>query len=166
MSVKSSNFRIKVENKLRGEQRSIYVYNSATETDTIIDWPKKGEESRSEIFDIPYECHSGFGHFLLLTVSPRLGRNDEDQLSCNIDLPGSARTKFLQLEDRDIYLSSSHCRTTLNIEDGPPIWTLKVTPPENVEYPKDPESKDERYLAMGNGALGPDPDNITIRDNG
>ncbi len=148
-----SNFTIKVTNKLKKEKRGLHVYSSARKgEESFIHWPKKGEESRSEIFDIPSSGCSE-ENYLIITVPPRYNENDEDNVSCQVFSPSKSELKFIS-GDTTIILPDNGNGKPMSIEDGPPTWKLKVTRPD--------ESGCHAAASRSDSA----DDNVTVGDNG
>jgi len=141
------NFTIRVTNKLKREKRSLHIFSSAGKEESFIHWPIKGEESRSETFEIPYSWCSG-ENYLIITVPPRHNENDEDHVSCQVFLPKKSELNFIS---GDVIITPPHNGNgeSMNIEDGPPTWKLKVTRPHECC-----------------ASRGEPDDDVTVSDNG
>jgi hypothetical protein len=122
------NFTIRVTNKLKEEKRSLHIYSSAGNEESFIHWPKKDEESRSEIFEMPSSCCSE-ENYLIITVPPRHNEDGEDRVACQVFLPSKSELNFIS---GDVIITPPHNGNgePMSIEEGPPTWKLKVTRPQ------------------------------------
>ena len=141
------NFSIRVTNKLKEGKRGLHVFCSAGKEESFIHWPKKGEELRSETFYIPSSGCSE-ENYLIITVPNRYNENGEDNVSCHVFSPSKSELKFIS-GDTTITLPDNGNGKPMSIEDGPPIWQLKVTRPRECC-----------------AARGEPDDDVTVSDNG
>lgn len=146
-------FRIEVENRFKNEKRDLLVYNSLSDSYSIVRWPGEGMEAKSTVFTITEEKH------LLITLAPK---HAEKPGACWVELPLIAtydfnpfpREKSRGFSIRLPILSGEppESRTRVDVNREPHEWQLMVTAPSAEDYvPLESATQDDTVRVGDNG---------------